>query len=516
MSNKIATKRQLVTENKRLRDQLKNADTSLREIHSGEADAFFVSGAAGGEIYAVKGIDHAYRTIIENMGEGALTLTLNGLVLYANQRFAKMLRIPLEKVIGSDIFSWFAPESRQLIQTLLLEDMPDKRNEELVLTTIDGTQVPVYLSVNHLVLGGTDPVCIMVVTDLTRQKRNAAILAEQKLANAILEQTPDSILICDESGRIIRASKQAQMLSDKNPIGQLFVQAFPLRHLDGSDIFHDDGIAVKGCQSLEVRLEHNAKEFNFLISIGHLKDAQTKLLGSVVTLTDITERKQAELVLQTSEEFSRNMFVQAPLGIAVIDSITGQFYKVNPRFAVIAGRTTEEMENIDWLQITHPDDIQDDLDNMALLNTGKIRGFQMEKRYLHPNGTAVWIDMTISQLKTTDNISRHLCMIQDITERKQTENNRDQLANILESTTDLVITGDPAGHITYLNHAACTTLGLDPEEDITQMKVADFIANPDENPGLTKGVSIAIKKGWWSGDTVLKTRSGQEIPVSQV
>ena len=139
-------------------------------------------------------------------------------------------------------------------------------------------------------------------------------------------------------------------------------------------------------------------------------------------IRDITERKKAEQALRTSEERLKTVFVQAPLGIALIDSLTGHIYESNPRFAEIAGRSMEEMVNIDWLQITHPDDVQADLDNMALLNTGKINRFQMEKRYLHPDGTAVWISMTIAPSKVEDKAHpRHLCMIQDITERKAAE-----------------------------------------------------------------------------------------------
>jgi diguanylate cyclase (GGDEF)-like protein/PAS domain S-box-containing protein len=137
---------------------------------------------------------------------------------------------------------------------------------------------------------------------------------------------------------------------------------------------------------------------------------------------DVTGRKQAEQALRASEERFKTMFVQAPLGIALIDSLSGRICEVNTRFAEIAGRTMEEMVNIDWLKITHPDDVQADLDNMALLNAGKINGFQMEKRYLHPDGAAVWINMTISPLKAGDKAHpRHLCMIQDITERKTAE-----------------------------------------------------------------------------------------------
>lgn len=131
------------------------------------------------------------------------------------------------------------------------------------------------------------------------------------------------------------------------------------------------------------------------------------------------DMSESQKMLQTSEERFKTIFEQAPLGIALIDSNTGHIYEVNSRFAKICGRSIEEMSNIDWMQITHPDDIKKDQDNMALLNAGKIHEFSMEKRYIHPDGKIVWINMTIAPLESDDNTShRHLCMIEDITERK--------------------------------------------------------------------------------------------------
>jgi PAS domain S-box-containing protein len=135
---------------------------------------------------------------------------------------------------------------------------------------------------------------------------------------------------------------------------------------------------------------------------------------------DITERKRAEEGLRESEERFRKLFVEAPMGIALIDSLTGRICEVNPMFARIAGRTMEEMTDVDWMSITHPDDVQEDLENMALLNAGKISGFHMEKRYLHHDGAAVWIGMTIAPIYVEDEAHpRHLCMIEDITGRKR-------------------------------------------------------------------------------------------------
>ena len=97
---------------------------------------------------------------------------------------------------------------------------------------------------------------------------------------------------------------------------------------------------------------------------------------------DITARKQADEALRDSEGRFKKLFEEAPLGIALVDSLTGFPTEVNPMYAKISGRTLEEMLCTDWMSVTHPDDIQEDLDNMALMNAGKIPGYQMEKRYL--------------------------------------------------------------------------------------------------------------------------------------
>ena len=128
----------------------------------------------------------------------------------------------------------------------------------------------------------------------------------------------------------------------------------------------------------------------------------------------------------------RTIFVEAPVGMALVNSETGKIYEVNPKFAHIAGRTTETIVDLDWMSITHPEDLQTDLDNMALLNAGKINSFNMQKRYIKPDNSIVWINMTIAKTKA-DKFGNpcHVCMIEDITQSKQAEeelkNSREEL-----------------------------------------------------------------------------------------
>jgi PAS domain S-box-containing protein len=179
-------KQQLLAENADLRARLEKAEETLREIFSGEADALMVPSVGGAQLFTLKGADQVYRTLIEDMNEGALTLTAEGVILYANRRLAEMLKTPLEKVIGGSIHTWIAADRQSILQSLLQKNGEVKRREELVLTASDGTQVPVYLSVNRMLRDEVHDFFCLVATDLTEQKRSDAIVASEKLARELL------------------------------------------------------------------------------------------------------------------------------------------------------------------------------------------------------------------------------------------------------------------------------------------------------------------------------------------
>jgi PAS domain S-box-containing protein len=187
--NALPTQKQLVDENAILRTRLDEAEETLHAIRSGEVDALVVSGAAGEQIFTLKGAELPYRVLIEDMNEGALTLALDGVILYANRRFAAMLKTPLEKVIGSTIHTWIVPEHQNILQALLQKSADEKGREELSLIASDGTRVPVNLSVNHLSVDGTPDSFGLVAADLTEQKEhNKAIIAAEKLSREMLEE----------------------------------------------------------------------------------------------------------------------------------------------------------------------------------------------------------------------------------------------------------------------------------------------------------------------------------------
>ena len=198
-----------------------------------------------------------------------------------------------------------------------------------------------------------------------------------------------------------------------------------------------NGIPVDLFEFRAVRF--NDGKLRYVEANGYLQlDHEGKPLKLVGMNRDITERKLVEHARKKSEMLFRTMFESAPLGIALINSITGQIREVNPSFAAIAGRTIEEMKRITWMEITHPDDVQPGLDFMAPLNAGVIQSFKMSKRYLKPDGSLVWIDMAIAILVREDGAEPlHLCMIEDVSERKRVEDELKKAKELAEESTQV-------------------------------------------------------------------------------
>ena len=116
------------------------------------------------------------------------------------------------------------------------------------------------------------------------------------------------------------------------------------------------------------------------------------------------------------------IFDQAAVGFAYIESKTGRLVKVNKKFRDIIGLNKDAALSDTFMSITHPDDLQEDLDNMEKLLKGDIREFSMEKRYIRKDGSIVWGNLTVSALwasgQSPDN---HIAIVEDITDRKKAE-----------------------------------------------------------------------------------------------
>lgn len=296
------TREDLLAELDELRFRLEEAEETLRAIGSGEVDAVVVSGSAGDQVFTLKGAEQPYRVLVESMNEGAATLAADGTILYCNNCMAAMLKVPLERLMGTRLDAYTAPADRPMLAARLECCARDCSGQEITLIDGEGATVPVLFSCFETDLSADGGISV-VLTDLRQQKRNEEIMASERLAHSIIEQAGEAILVCDEHGRVIRASRLAHQLCGENPTLTLFDELFRLK-LSETDCLFSVVTPLHGgrIESVEVELNQADGEVShLLLNATPLINDLNRIIGCVVSLADISERKKAEEALRESE-----------------------------------------------------------------------------------------------------------------------------------------------------------------------------------------------------------------------
>lgn len=435
---------------------------------------------------ALRQSEARFRSLIEKSTDMISVLAPDGTIRYESPSVSQLLGYGPDELIGKPIFGFLHPDDLQTARAALAEalatpDMPHtievrfrSRAGEWRVLEATGRSTKDNAGTLSVILNSRDTT--------ERKQAESELYQSREMLRLIIDNIPQFVFWKDRNLNYLGCNTLfARVAGLAGPSDISGKSDFDLSWKELADLYRADDRAVMDTNipklNFEEPLAGTATPWVIKTSKVPLRDAEGQVIGVLGIFEDITERKLAEEALRVSEERFRTIFDQAPLGIALIDSLTGRIYAVNPRFAQIAGRSIEEMTRIDWMSITHPDDVQKDLDNMALLNTGKISGFQMEKRYLRPSGDAVWINMTIAPVTTADRTQRrHLCMIEDITERKQTEEalrqSQARQALLIRSVPIVLYSAHPGG--TYGG-----TWVSDNIEDITGFTARQFVNDPD-------------------------------------
>src|SRR5688572_18892775 len=133
----------LKKENNALKARLAEAEETLHAIRSGEVDALVAAGPGGDQIFTLQGAETPYRILVEEMSQGALMLSPDGTILYANIRFAALSKTPLEQIIGSSWEQFFSQAEYPQVQSCLDTAEPCAPPEELRLYAPDSSSTAV-------------------------------------------------------------------------------------------------------------------------------------------------------------------------------------------------------------------------------------------------------------------------------------------------------------------------------------------------------------------------------------
>ncbi len=188
--------------------------------------------------------------------------------------------------------------------------------------------------------------------------------------------------------------------------------------------------------------------------------------------------------LSESEERFRTTFEQAAVGIAHV-GLDGSWLRVNARLCAMLGYGAEELRSLTFQTLTHPDDLDADLEQVQRLLAGDIDTYSLDKRYLRRDSGVIWANLTVSLHRDADGAPQYfISVMQDISKRKAAEQQTQQMREVRDNSLYLLVQAlgrsveirDPytAGHhsrTALLAAAIAARLGLD-EERIEGIRIA--------------------------------------------
>ncbi len=299
----------------------------------------------------------------------------------------------------------------------------------------------------------------------------------------ILDSINEAILITDRRSRIVEVNHLAEKyfgytLSELQgkPIELLIPDRFRSEHIKQRNNYLSNPLRREMGIGLELSAKHkDGSEFNVEVSLNKIEIANETNI--VVGVKDITKRKQEYASLLESEERFFSAFEYAPIGMALV-SLAGKWIKVNRSVCNIVGYLEEELLQLTFQDITHPEDLESDMQYVNQMLARKIDTYQMEKRYINKKGEIIWVLLSVSLVLSTNNLPLYfISQLQDITSFKAMHADLVQTKErfkLIKSGTALgVWEWNRKKRLEYISDQVYKLLGIDPSK--TQLTLFGII-----------------------------------------
>ncbi len=269
-------------------------------------------------------------------------------------------------------------------------------------------------------------------------------------------------------------------------------------------------------RSLATGAASDVLQWGMLIASGLLTSVlshalQRTRLNEALRLRQLDAARQS---LVQSELRFQAAFEQAAVGIALV-APDGRWLRVNHKLCEIVGYSADELLACTFPDITHPDDLQADLDQVALLLRGEISTYDIEKRYIRKDRSQVWIQLTVSLVRHADGTPDHfVSVVADIQARKAAEDERRLFSEALRQASQPLLMADAQFHITYVNPALSELLGY-ASGDLAGRHVSCLVP-PDVAARQAQADAFAAlrARGRFSGQLDRLARDGTVIPLA--
>jgi formate hydrogenlyase transcriptional activator len=479
-----------------------------------------------------------YQDQVEHSQDLLCIHDLEGRLLSVDPAPARVLGYSVEEILQIPMRELIAPESRPQFDAYLSQIAISGESRGLMAVMTRSGERRIWEYHNTLrTEGEASPIVRAIAHDITEQKR------AEKLAREAKEELLHRV---GEGERTIRELKLFRTLVDQSNDAIEVVDPETLCFLDVNEkacaelgysreellslrVFDIDP-AVNESSAAEITEELRRSGSLVIESLYRRKDGSTFPVEVsmrrvhlerdyvVAIARDLTERKQAEARLQASENRYRALHDGSPVGVCWVETRTGRFLGVNPKYCEIAGRPEQELLGRNFQSITHPDDLAENLEKLRQLVSGEVRHYEMEKRYLRPDGSIRWVEAgVVAMWPEGETPVWHMAIVQDITERKQAqealrrseENYRNFVSQIsegifredLDNPVPIDLSEDELvhhilyeSHIVECNDALAAMYGLKSGDELRGKRLTEIL--PPEDPRNIELTRQFIRSGF--------------------
>jgi diguanylate cyclase (GGDEF)-like protein/PAS domain S-box-containing protein len=379
-----------------------------------------------------------FRAAFDNAPIGMALLTPEGRWFQVNSALCRLLGYSEEELLRLSFVDVTHPDDRtssvERRRRQLAGAAPEPRIEKRYVRA-DGDVVWVAVSSTLVRDAAGEPLyTVAQIEDITDRVRvqQALAKAEERFHRAF-DQAPVGMALATPDGRWLQVNPAFCEL--------LGYEADELTAFTFEDVTHPDDIersVEHSRRQLEGEVESLRIEKRFIRSDQNVvwvaltstltRDDGGSPLHFVAQVEDVTERVLAQRGLEEAEERFRRAFDDAPIGMALV-GLDGRWLRVNPTLCEITGYSEEELLTRTFKDITHPDDLDKNLENIENLIAGRIRSIRIEKRYIRASGRTVWVNVSSSLILDADGRPLHLVsQIEDVADRKRAESRLKDLA----------------------------------------------------------------------------------------
>jgi diguanylate cyclase (GGDEF)-like protein/PAS domain S-box-containing protein len=382
--------------------------------------------------------EELFRSLAAHTPVGLFVSAANGQCTFVNQRWCELTGLSQEAALDDGWIDALHPDDRErvLAEWAAAADAGRDSVSEYRFLHTDGTEKWIQgFAAAHRDADGQVVGWVGTCLDLTERKIAEAATAEvDELFRVAFDNAPIGVALLTPDGHWRHVNKALCELLHYSPE--------ELQELTFADITHPDDLAANLERSRRQREEEEWEpriEKRYIRSDGAVvwvaltneivRDASGEQLYFVAQIEDITQRRDTENALREAEERFRRAFEDAPIGMALV-APDGRFLRVNKTLCEFTGWSEGELLEKTFQDITHPDDLEVDLDQTNLLLSGEISDFRMEKRYLRPDDTVVWVALSVSLVRDIAGEPLHfISQIEDVTERKRAHEELERLAS---------------------------------------------------------------------------------------